>query len=151
MSRQCSELKKCTERLFAVLCRRNIVGHIPVAKTVVVCWLLIVPATCKCISGMDLLTQFYMLPHWDRSCKPNVPSHPVTEYWHQADQSQHWSYNTRHLAPLECQVVSHWYDSTLKKSGHKWEPNPGSSVLEWTPKPQGHQDDRAKTETACHQ
>ena len=31
--------------------------------TVYVCWLLNVPATCECISGMDLLRQFYMLPH----------------------------------------------------------------------------------------
>ena len=29
----------------------------------VVCWLLNVPATCKCISGTDLLRQFYVLPH----------------------------------------------------------------------------------------
>ena len=28
-----------------------------------VCWLLNVPATCECISGTDLLRQFYMLPH----------------------------------------------------------------------------------------
>ena len=28
-----------------------------------VCWLLNVPATCKCISGTDLLRQFYVLPH----------------------------------------------------------------------------------------
>ena len=28
-----------------------------------VCWLLIVPATCECISGTDLLRQFYVLPH----------------------------------------------------------------------------------------
>ena len=26
-------------------------------------WLLNVPATCKCISGTDLLRQFYVLPH----------------------------------------------------------------------------------------
>ena len=39
-----------------------------------VCWLLNVPATCECISGTDLLTQFYVLPHWDRSCRPNFPS-----------------------------------------------------------------------------
>ena len=26
-------------------------------------WLLNVPATCECISGTDLLRQFYMLPH----------------------------------------------------------------------------------------
>ena len=46
----------------------------------IVCWLLNVPATCKCISGTDLLRQFYVLPHWDRSCRPNFPSHPVTVY-----------------------------------------------------------------------
>ena len=65
---------------------------------VVVGWLLNVPATCKCISGTDLLRQFYVLPHWDRSCRPNFPSHPVTVYWHRADQSQCWPYNARRLA-----------------------------------------------------
>ena len=69
-----------------------------------VCWLLNVPATCKCISGTDLLRQFYVLPHWDRSCRSNFPSRPVTVYWHWADQSvdpitpgiwqrSHWSAN----------------------------------------------------------
>ena len=28
-----------------------------------VCWLLNVPATCQCISGTDLLRQFYVLSH----------------------------------------------------------------------------------------
>ena len=51
-----------------------------------------------CISGTDLLRQFYVLPHWDRSCRPNFPSHPVTVYWHRADHSQHRPYNARHLA-----------------------------------------------------
>ena len=32
-------------------------------EVVVVCWLLNVPATRECISGMDLLRQFYVLPH----------------------------------------------------------------------------------------
>ena len=32
-------------------------------REVVVCWLLNVPATCKCISGTDLLRQFFVLPH----------------------------------------------------------------------------------------
>ena len=27
------------------------------------CWLHNVPATCECISGADLLKQFYVLPH----------------------------------------------------------------------------------------
>ena len=61
-------------------------------------WLLNVPATCECISGTDLLRQFYVLPHRDRSCRSNFPSHPVTVYWHQADQSQRWPYNARRLA-----------------------------------------------------
>ena len=64
----------------------------------VVCWLLNVPATCECVSGTDLHRQFYLLPHWDRSCRSNFPSHPVTVYWHRADQSQCWPYNTRRLA-----------------------------------------------------
>ena len=63
-----------------------------------VSWLLSIPATCKCVLGMDLLRQFYVLPHWDRSCRPNFPSHPVTEYWHRANQSQHWHYSARRLA-----------------------------------------------------
>ena len=64
-----------------------------------VCWLLNVPATCECISGKDLLRQVYVLPQSDRSCRPNVLSHPVTVYWHRADQSpgawqgSHWSAN----------------------------------------------------------
>ena len=65
---------------------------------VVVCWLLSVPATCQCISGTDLHRQFYVLPHWYRSCRSNFPSHPVTVYLHRADQSQRWPYNARHLA-----------------------------------------------------
>ena len=60
-------------------------------------WLLNVPATCKCISGTDLLRQFYVLPHWDRSCRSNVLPHPVTVYWHRTDQSQGWPYNARRL------------------------------------------------------
>ena len=41
---------------------------------------------------------FFVLPHWDRSCISNFPSHPVTVYWHRADQSQRWPYNARRLA-----------------------------------------------------
>ena len=63
-----------------------------------VCWLLNVPATRESISGTDLHRQFYVLPHWDRSCRSNFPSHPVTVYWHRADQSQCWPYNARRLA-----------------------------------------------------
>ena len=66
---------------------------------VVFCWLLNIPATCECISGTDLLRQFQVLPHWDTSCRPNFPFHPVTVYWTQANQSQQWPpYNARRLA-----------------------------------------------------
>ena len=52
-------------------------------KTLTFCFvgcLLNVPATCECISGTDRLRQFYVLPHSDRSCRSNIPSHPVTVY-----------------------------------------------------------------------
>ena len=32
--------------------------------------------------------QLYVLPHCDRSCRPNLLSNPVTVQWHQANQSQ---------------------------------------------------------------
>ena len=76
--------------------------------------------------------KFHVLPHWDRSCRPNFPSHPVTVYWHRADQSRHWPCNARRLAglPLECQFLSHWYDSTPEKSRGKRDSNSGPSALE---------------------
>ena len=43
-------------------------------------WLPNIPATCECISGTDLHRQVYALPHRDRSCRSNFPSHPVTVY-----------------------------------------------------------------------
>ena len=98
----------------------------------IVGWLLNVPATCECISGTDLLRQFHVLPHWDRSCRPNFPSHPVTVYGHRANQSQYWPYNARRLAgkPLECQFLGHWYDSAPEKSRRKQDLNPGFSAIE---------------------
>ena len=46
-----------------------------------VCWLLNVPATCECISGTDLLRQFDVLPHCDRSCpKMETYSHRHVAY-----------------------------------------------------------------------
>ena len=84
---------------------------------VVVCWLLNIPATCQWISEMDLPRQLYMLPHWDRSCRSNFPSQPITVYWHQADQCQCWPYNIRHLAgqSLEYQFWSPCYGLTWAK------------------------------------
>ena len=50
--------------------------------------LLNIPATCYCISGTDLLGHLDMLPHWDRNCRSNFLPHPVTVYWHWANQSR---------------------------------------------------------------
>ena len=41
---------------------------------------------------MDLLRQFYLLPHWDRSCRSTFPSQPAAVHWHQTDQYQRWRY-----------------------------------------------------------
>ena len=66
------------------------------------------PATCLCISGTDVLRQFYHPLHWDRSGRSNFLPNPVTVYGHQADQFQRWPYNARRLAgwPLKCQLFS---------------------------------------------
>ena len=42
--------------------------------------------------------------------------------------------------PLECQFLSHWYDSTPKKSLRKRDSNPGSSALEADTLPLGQRD-----------
>ena len=98
-----------------------------------VCCLLNVPAKCQCISGTDLLRQFYVLPHWDRSCRSNFLPHPVTVYKHRADQSQHRPYNYR-LAPGRVATVVPIFKSMIwldpKKSRHKRDSNPGSSAPE---------------------
>ena len=102
------------------------------AAAVGVCWLLSIPPTCECISGTNLFRQLYLLPHWDRSCRSNFLSHPVTVCWHRSNHSQHWPYSARCPAgkPLECHFLSHWYDSTPEKSRRKRDSNPGSSSLE---------------------
>ena len=38
-------------------------SHMKCSACLFVGWLLNVPATCECISGTDLLRQFYVLPH----------------------------------------------------------------------------------------
>ena len=102
-------------------------------RFVLFCWLLNVTATCECISGTDLLRQVNLLPHWDRSCRSNFLLHPVTVYWHQANQSKCWPYNARQ--------GSHW-SAKFKVTGmtRPWK-NPAASrirtqdlpLLRWTP------------------
>ena len=52
-----------------------------------------------------MLRQLYMLPHWDRSCRSNFPSHPVTVYWHRDNQPQHWLYNTAQGSHLSAKFL----------------------------------------------
>ena len=91
-------------------------------------WLLNVPATCKCISGADLLN--FMCCHTETEVadqtfhltqsqytEPTSPSaDPITPG---AWQGSHWSAN----------FLSHRYDSIPEKSQHKQDLNLGSSVL----------------------
>ena len=58
--------KRCKVRLF----KWQVKQFNMAIKHVVVCWLLNIPATCKCISGTDLRR---LLPHWGRSCRSNSP------------------------------------------------------------------------------
>ena len=52
--------------------------------------LLVVPATCSCISGTDLLRQLYGLPHRDRGCRVHLLFHLITVYRYLANQCNHW-------------------------------------------------------------
>ena len=56
------------------------------------------------MSGTDQLRQLYVLPHWGRSWGSNSLPHPVTVYWHQADQSKRWPYNARRLTGVTTEV-----------------------------------------------
>ena len=65
----------------------------------------------KHTSGTNLLWQFHILPHWDRSYRPNSVLHPVQVDWHQASQSLHWPHHSSCLEglPLQYQFLFHWY------------------------------------------
>ena len=68
---------ECTET-DSVTGSRSVNQAFSVGVWLFVCWLLNVPVTCLCITGTDLHRQFYVLPHWDRSCRSNFLPHPVT-------------------------------------------------------------------------
>ena len=79
----------------------------------------------------DLHRQLYVLPCWDRSCRSNSLPHPVTVYWHRADQVP--ALTLQHQVPsrvatgvpiLKSLV---WLD--LEKSRPKRESNSGPSAF----------------------
>ena len=57
---QMARAQSCAPHRALITCHMSRATWCDVA---VVCWLLNVPATCECISGTDLLRQFYVLPH----------------------------------------------------------------------------------------
>ena len=76
----------------------------------------------------DRSAQFYVLPHWERSCRPNFLSHPVTVYWHRANhdpitpgawQGRRWSANFKVNGMTRLEKIPAQAGS-----------NPGSSALE---------------------
>ena len=95
-------------------------------------WMLNVPATCECISRTDLLRHYYVLPHKYRRCGSNfLPTQ--SQYTDTGPTSP----STDPITPGAWQGIatgvpflSHWYDSTPKKSRRKRDSNPGSSALE---------------------
>ena len=58
-------------------------------RKLVVCQLLNIPAACLVCLGHWSLIQLHLLSHWNRSCKSDLLSYPVSVYWHWAEQSQH--------------------------------------------------------------
>ena len=46
-------------------------------RRIFVCWLLKVPAKCQCISGTDLLRQFYVLRQKLQNKLSTSPSHSI--------------------------------------------------------------------------
>ena len=54
----------------------------------------------KRILGIYLLRLQYMLPQWDRSCRPNLLFYSLIENLHWASKSLHWPYNARHLCGI---------------------------------------------------
>ena len=83
------------------------------------CWLLNVPTTCKahprpgriCPDNCACCHSETKKKKKKKS-RSNFLSYQVTIYWHQANQSQHWTCNARCLTgqALENQLLSHWYD-----------------------------------------
>ena len=66
----------------------------------------------ECLRDRDAQTM-YLLPHWDIRCRPNLLSHPIVVYWHQANQP-----SADPLSPGAGQV-SHWI-TNFQVRGMTW-------------------------------
>ena len=70
-------------------------------------WLLHVRSTCMCPWKESV--QFYVLPHWDRSCRSKLQSHPPIVHWQWASQSNYWPYIGHQAGYLvDSQLLSPW-------------------------------------------
>ena len=74
------------------------VGSVGCWSCVVSC--LVFRQQVMCISEIDLFGQFWVLPLWDRSCRCNLLSCPVTVHWHLANWSFDSSHNYRHASSM---------------------------------------------------
>ena len=83
-----------------------------------VSWLFNIPPTCKVyLRGTSAMTTFYAAILKQKLL--TTLSHPVTVYWHWADQSQHWP-----CTALQHGCFSHWHDSTGES--RNWSPKSSS-------------------------
>ena len=62
--------------------------------------LLKVPSSCKECLRNEFVQIFVMLPHWDRSGRSNLQSHPVTVSWHHANMSLYLSWHLSRTTSL---------------------------------------------------
>ena len=79
-----------------------------------------IPATCDCTSRMDLLWQWYALPHWDWSCRSNSQS--------QYTDMQPTSTSAYPISPGAVQG-SHWSTSVSHKDQLKGSLGPSTEIL----------------------
>ena len=83
-----------------------------------------------CISGTYLLRQLCMLPHWDKSCRSNFLSYPVTIYW---QPSQTLECQAPGKVATEAPVVKSLVWLNPKNDPwRKWESNPALPLSKQT-------------------
>ena len=131
-SEQCLALNTCTGTfVFRVNCITKATNP-PLCRTTWMAWRLLFVGWllgsltsqqhASVSQGRICSDNFIVLPHWDRSCRSNFPSHPVTVYWHRADQSQHWPYNSSRQG-------NHWSANFYLTGMTRPRKNPGASRI----------------------
>ena len=120
------------------------IEHVRMSYTVVVCCLLNVPAACYCISGTDLLRQFYALPHRDISCISNSSRSQYTDTRPTSPSADLitpglWQANVRRAIVQGC-----WYDHTRNN------PHALAGVEPWIFRSRDGRLNHSASEVMCH-